>query len=92
MTIGLPEQPTFEVIYDWQTSKFEYLEFLPGYQSSMLNTRPNLEFLFVELKHRNAKYYDLVYKILTNESTKNNQLKVKTKSIDCVLVMWFTIS
>jgi len=69
ITTGLPEQPTFEVIYDWRTSKIDYLEFLPGCQTSMLNTRPNLEFLFVELILRNAKYYELIYNIFTNAST-----------------------
>ena len=57
ITTGSPIQPTFEEFYDWQTSKIDYLELLPGCQTSMLNTRPNLEFLFVELIDRKAKYY-----------------------------------
>jgi hypothetical protein len=77
ITTGSPNQPTLEEFYDWQTSRIDYLEFLPGYQNSMPNTCPIFEFRFVEQLHRKAECYDSNYKILMISTTEKNPLNSK---------------
>ena len=89
----LKDKPTLEEFYDWKLAITQFLEFLPGYESGILEIQPNLENLSDENLAFTIQKYELIYQILSTATISNKLVRLKTGAISRVpvrdLVTWW---